>query len=304
MNKIKMDCLLKYIEKTLDEKVFTNLDDYIEILVNLNEVTKDQLLDVQDNEEKIKSLQNKYLKKKLTNLKDKKNYQKCINLCDEFLSSNNKKYYYYPDYIKREIKHIKIDCLKEISDILIQQNKKDEFMKKIEEISLLQREIDYGLGENKGHSDLINIMLEIIKEKAENFNKNNLYDISEKISELGLQIDPNNIDLLHEKSISNTKKRHINESIDNNDKILSIEPYNLSARLNKINNISELVLKDINQKYIYYLIQIITNTKLIDEDTKVLAGRAIEILTDLIKQYGDEIYSFFKDEIKTIFFQK
>ena len=150
INRIKMDCLLKYIEKTLDEIKFTNLDDYFEKLIYFKEEVKDQLLDIKDIEEKVKSFQIKYMQKKLTNLMETKNYQKCINLCDEFLSSesNNKKNF-CPDYIKREIMHIKIECMKEISDILIKQNKKDEFMKKIKEISLLQKEIDYGLGENK-----------------------------------------------------------------------------------------------------------------------------------------------------------
>ena len=72
-------------------------------------------------------------------------------------------------------------------------------MKLIKQISLLKQEIDSELGIKNNSTDLINIMLNSMNEKAEYFNRNNLYNISENISDLGLQLDPNNINLLTEK---------------------------------------------------------------------------------------------------------
>ena len=93
----------------------------------------------------------------------------------------------------------------------------------IKEISILQKDLDNEFGINTTTKELTDMMLKVINEKAENFNRNNLYNISENISDLGLQIDPNNIELLTEKSISNSKKGYsnINKAIDNIDKILS-----------------------------------------------------------------------------------
>ena len=149
-------------------------------------------------------------------------------------------------------------------------------------------------------------MLKILNEKAETFNRNNLYIISENISDLGLQINPNNIDLLTEKSISNSNKgfSYINTAIDNNDKILYIDPNNFSAKLNKINNISNLSLNDLKQKYIYYLIEIITNTTIINKESKLLIDRAISVMSDLIKKYGEKIYIFLQDQNKNYIFPK
>ena len=178
-------------------------------------------------------------------------------------------------------------------------------MKLIKEISILQQEIDYELGINKTNEDLIN-MLNVMNEKEEYFNRNNLLNISENISELGLKIDPKNIDLLTEKSISNSKRGYpyINKSIEYNNKILSIQFDNLSAKFNKINNISNLCLKELNKTYIKYLIEIINTTKIIDGDTKILVGRSIDALIDLIKKYDNKIYILFKDNNENNIFPK
>ena len=148
-------------------------------------------------------------------------------------------------------------------------------------------------------------MLKTIKEKAEYFNRCNLFYISENISDLGLELDKDNIDLLTEKSISNSMKGYSYlKAIDINDKILSIQPNNLSAKLNKINNISNLSLKELDKKYIDYLIKNISETMVIDGDSKIVIGRAIDVLTELIEKYNDQIYDLFKDKYSNIIFPK
>ena len=290
INNIKKDCLIGYIEKSLEGE-FINLDSYLDELIKFIEEIKNQIPNIESIEEKIKNFQVKYIKRKSVNFLEKKNYKKCINLCDEFILT-----YACPNYIKREIKYIKLDCLKDISDDLIKDNKREEFMKLIKQISLLKQEIDSELGIKNNSTDLIDIMLKSMNEKAEYFNKNNLYNISENISDLGLQLDPNNINLLTEKSISNSQKGDLNKAIVNNDKILSIESDNLSAKLNKINNISNLGLKDLNKKYIHYLIKIISSTNIINGDSKILVGRSIDVLIQLINKYDNQIYEFFLDK--------
>ena len=292
INKIKMQSLIKYLENKIEENEFINLDEYLKLLIDIIEKTKDKIENIEEIENKLSSLQIEYSKKKILNLMDQKDYQESIKLCNEFLQnfpSNN--------YIKREIKQIKLECLQIISDNFIKENKKEEFMQLIKEISVLKQEIDSELGINQSSEDLIDIMCKVMNEKAEYFNRNNLHFISENISDLGLQIDPNNIDLLTEKSISNYKKGsyYINKAIDSNDKILSIESENFSAKLNKINNISKLCLKDLNKKYINYLIEFIKTSKLIDGNYTILVERSIEVLTILIKKYDIQIYDLFKD---------
>ena len=124
-------------------------------------------------------------------------------------------------------------------------------MEKIKEISKLKFEISSEFGENNSNKDLVEIMLKVINEKAEYFNRNNLFTISENISDLGLQKDPDNIDILTEKSISNSERgnSYIIKAIDINNKILEKEPNNLSAKLNKITNIAKLCLKEKKKSY-------------------------------------------------------
>jgi len=287
INNIKKDCLIGYIEKSLEGE-FINLDNYLDELIKFKEEIKNQIPNIESIEEKIKTFQVKYIKRKSANFLEKKNYKKCIDLCDEFILT-----YACPNYIKREIKYIKLECLKDISDDLIKENKREDYMKLIKQISLLKQEIDSELGIKNNSTDLIDIMLISMNEKAEYFNRNNLYNISENISDLGLQLDPNNINLLTEKSISNSEKGDLNKAIANNDKILSIQSDNLSAKLNKINNISNLGLKDLNKKYIHYLIKIISSTNIINGVTKIIVGRSIDVLIELINKYDNQIYAFF-----------
>ena len=269
--------------------------------MNLKENIKDKIENIKEIEYKINFFKMEYLRKKIINLMEKKDYQNCIQLCDQFIDA-------YPsnNYIIREIKQFKLDSLKYISDNLIKENKNEEFIKIIKEISILKKDIDSELGINKNNDDLINIMSKVINEKAEYFNRNNFYNISENISDLGLQIAPNNIDLLTEKSISNSKKglSYMNKAIENNDLILSIESDNFSAKLNKINNIFHLCINEVNDKYIYYLVEVINETEIIDGDSKVLIGRAIEVLIELIKKYNNKIYSFLQSNEKHNIFPK
>ena len=197
INSIKIQALIKYIEIKLEEIEFINLDNYLKILIDLMEQSKD-IESIEEIEDKLKFFQIEYLRKKLIYLMEINDYQKCLELCNEFLQTNQSN-----NYIIREIKQLKLNCLKELSDNLIKENKKEEFIEKVKEISLLQKDIDSELGINKTNEDLINIMSKVINEKAEYFNRNNFCDVSENISDLGLQFDPNNIDLLTEKSISN-----------------------------------------------------------------------------------------------------
>ena len=289
---LEMNCLIYYIENQIYSNEFINLDKYFQSLYDIIEEKKDIIINLGKVEKQLEDLKIEYRRKKLIYLMESKRYKKCIELCDEFVQN-----YQGQKYIIREIKQMKIDCLKEISNNLIKQNKKKEFMKLIKEISILQQEIDSELGLDETNKNLIDIMLEVMNEKAEYFNRNNLINVSETISDLGLQLDSKNIGLLTEKSISNSEKGYlyINKAIENNDKILSIQPDNLSAKLNKINNISNLSLKELNNKYINFLIENI-NTNIIDGDSKILAGRSIDALIKLIKKYDKQIYSLFKND--------
>ena len=170
-------------------------------------------------------------------------------------------------------------------------------MEKIKEISKLKFEISSEFGDNNSNKDLVEIMLKVINEKAEYFNRNNLFNISENISDLGLEKDPDNIDLLTEKSISNSERgnSYIIKAIDINNKILEKEPNNLSAKLNKITNIAKLCLKE-QKSHIKDLIYIINKTNIINENSKIIVGKAIEVLTDIITKYDKQIYYLFQDK--------
>ena len=295
---LEMKSLVSYIENQIYSNEFINLDKYFQSLYNIIEEIKDIIIDLEQLEKQLEDLKIEYRRKKLIYLMESKRYKKCIELCDLFVQN-----YQGQKYIIREIKQMKVDCLKEISNNLIKQNKKKEFMKLIKEISILQQEIDLELGLDETNKNLIDIMLKVMNEKAEYFNRNNLINVSETISDLGLQLDSKNIGLLTEKSISNSEKGYlyINKAIENNDIILSIQSDNLSAKLNKINNISNLSLKELNNKYINFLIDNI-NTNIIDEDSKILVGRSIDALIELIKKYDKQIYSLFiNDKGKNIF---
>ena len=297
---LKLRSLMKYIGDKLDEIDFKYLDKYFKMIFDLLEKLKDEI-DIEDTKSKLQYLQMEYKKKELKNLKEKKEYKKCKELCDKFIAD-----YHCDNQVIREIKQLKIDCLKNIADYLIRDDRKEQFMIYIKEISILQKDLDNEFGINTTTKELTDMMLKVINEKAENFNRNNLYNISENISDLGLQIDPNNIELLTEKSISNSKKGYsnINKAIDNIDKILSIHSDNISAKLNKINNISVLHLEDLKKQYIKFLIDNINNTKLIDVDSTTVVRRSIEVLIDFIKKYDNKIYSFFKDGHKNNIFPK
>ena len=200
-------------------------------------------------------------------------------------------------FIIREIKMIKLNCLNAISYILLVENKKEEFMKIIEKISIIQQEIDQELDINNSKYNLLSIMLNVINEKAEYFNRNNSFNISENISDLGFQLDPNNINLLTEKSISNSEKGYSSKTNENNDKILLIQSDNLSAILKKIYMISNLNLENIKTEYIHFLIENINKINFFGTNSKIIVKRSIESLIKLIKKYKNSIYSFFQDNI-------
>jgi hypothetical protein len=84
INNIKKDCLIGYIEKSLEGE-FINLDSYLDELIKFIEEIKNQIPNIESIEEKIKNFQVKYIKRKSANFLEKKNYKKCIDLCDEFI---------------------------------------------------------------------------------------------------------------------------------------------------------------------------------------------------------------------------
>ena len=297
---LKISSLVKYIKEKLDETKFINLDKYFKMAFGILEKIKDEI-DINDKKNLLQYFLIEYKKKELKHFFEQKEYKKCIELCEQFILT-----YQCEKNIFGEIKKIKLDCLKEIADDLVRENKREEFMKLIEEISILQKELDDELGLNTNKKDLINIMSKVINEKAEFFNRNNLYNISENISDLGLQLDPNNIDLITEKSISNSKRgfSYIKKAIENNDKILSLQSDNISAKINKINNISVLNLEDLKKDYINFLIENISTTKLVDVNSKIVIKRSIEVLKDLFKKYSTKIYNYFKNNDNNIIFPK
>ncbi len=292
IKQIKLKYLIKYIESQNDKNDFINLEKYLNIVLGLKNEIKEEMQDIEEVEKKLECFQIEFEKKKILNLMEKHNYKECIKLCDEFVKKHPNQEYYI-----REIKQIKIDCLLTISDNLIQQDQKDEFIKIIKEISILQNEIESELGINENNTDLIDIMIKVIEKKAEDFNRNNLYNISEKISDLGLELSPNNLNLLTEKSISNSMRGFSRKAIDINEKILAIQPDNLSTKLNTIIDILKLNIKDLNETHINDLFENIKKTNIIDGDSKVLVARSIEALTELIKKYGIKICGLFKNII-------
>ena len=290
--KLKMNILINYIEYDFDEIALCNIDNYINELIDLKEKIND-IPNIEKIEENINSFRIRCIKKKLNILFEKKQYKLCERMCDGIMRD-----YILPENVTREIKQIKINCYKEISDDLIKQNKKEEFLEKIKIISNLEQELGNELGVEKNNKDLINIMLKLMEEKAEYFNKNNLYDISENISNIGLELNPNNINLLTEKSISNTMKGNTNKAIDYVNQILSIEPNNLSAILNKINFISKLPIDVLNknQDYIKCLVENINETSIYDKQSIIITERSIDILIFLIKKYSNKISDILKDK--------
>jgi len=287
---LRFKSLEKYIENKLNFIEFFNLDKYLDKLCELKERIKNDIPNIEEIESKIYSLQKEYAKKKIMHFKDNEKYKSLFILFNHYIKiySNDKN-------MIREIKQIKLDCLNKISDNLIKENKKEDFMEKIKEISELKYEISSEYGENNSNKEIIDIMLKVINEKAEYFNRNNLFNISENISDLGLQEEPDNIDLLTEKSKSNSERGNIIKAININNKILEKEPNNLSAKLNKIINISKLYLND-QKNYIKDLINIIDKTNIIDNNSKIIVGKAIDVLIDIIKKCDNKIYYLFKDE--------
>ena len=279
-NFFKVKNLIIYIEEQLEKSKYINLDKEFSLLSELIDKIKDRFPTIQKYIDKMNTFKIEYTKRMLINLMETKNYELCIKKCDEFINN-----YICEKFIIREIKTIKLKCLNALSDNLIVKNKKEEFMKMIEKISLLQQEINEELDINNTKHNLLSIMLNVINEKAEYFNRNNSYNVSENICELGLQLEPNNINLLTEKSINYMKKGYSNEAIENNGKILLIQSDNLSAILNNIYIISNLNLQNIKKEYIHFLIENINNTKLVDINSKIIVKRSIEVLTEIIKKY-------------------
>ena len=288
-NFFKVKNLIIYIEEQLEKSKYINLDKEFSLLSELIDKIKDRFPTIQKYIDKMNTFKIEYTKRMLINLMETKNYELCIKKCDEFINN-----YICEKFIIREIKTIKLKCLNALSDNLIVKNKKEEFMKMIEKISLLQQEINEELDINNTKHNLLSIMLNVINEKAEYFNRNNSYNVSENICELGLQLEPNNINLLTEKSINYMKKGYSNEAIENNGKILLIQSDNLSAILNNIYIISNLNLQNIKKEYIHFLIENINNTKLVDINSKIIVKRSIEVLTEIIKKYKN--FRFFQNE--------
>ena len=61
---------------------------------------------------------------------------------------------------------------------------------------------------------------------------------------------------------------------------------------------------ELNKEYIHYLIEIINTTKIFDGNCKILLGRAIEVLTKIIKKNHNKIYSFFLEKDNKNIFPK
>lgn len=117
---------------------------------------------------------------------------------------------------------------------------KDDYSKELESFKSISNEFKQRAKEIENKQEEVSgKFTEIIKENAEQDKKIKLLEILEKISTLishksfnraydyisiGLDMDPENLDLLHYKSICDIKKRNFNEAIKTYRKILSIDP--------------------------------------------------------------------------------
>lgn len=120
---LKIKSIIKYIEDKLDEFEFINLEPYFMIAFDLFEETKGKI-DLEEFQNELQNFLIEYKKKELKHFKEKKKYIKCKELCDLFIKT-----YHCENHIIREIKQIKLDCLKNISDNLMKENEKEELMK-------------------------------------------------------------------------------------------------------------------------------------------------------------------------------